>query len=230
MMMHNQPATGKVNNINTGPVNNEDIENNGNIDENSKGNFNEFNSTNSQDIINNENASEDSAGMETREEEIIEEYITEEQEQADGEEIKEENNNTGQNDSQNIDFSSSADFRIEVDLNRQKVLVYHKDSLLSEWVCSGGTEEKSTPRGEFKTTQKGEYFWSDKYNMGAYYWIRFYDDYLFHSVPFDKDNNMIQEESDKLGSPASHGCIRLEVENARWLYEMLPLGVKVLIY
>jgi lipoprotein-anchoring transpeptidase ErfK/SrfK len=66
--------------------------------------------------------------------------------------------------------------------------------------------------------------------MGGYYWIRFYKDYLFHSVPFDKNNNMIQEEYNKLGTPASHGCIRLEVENARWLYEKLPHGVKVIIY
>ncbi|MDD3819435.1 MAG: L,D-transpeptidase, partial [Actinomycetota bacterium] len=129
-----------------------------------------------------------------------------------------------------IDFSNSANFKIEVDLSCQKVLIYYKDKLLKEWICSGGTEEKPTPKGEFKTTEKGEYFWNPRYNMGGYYWVRFYEDYLFHSVPFDKDNNIIQEEYDKLGTPASHGCIRLEVENARWLYEMLPPGVKVNIY
>jgi lipoprotein-anchoring transpeptidase ErfK/SrfK len=147
-----------------------------------------------------------------------------------GEEIKEENNNTIQVETDNIDFSNSADFRIEVDLSRQKVLIYYKDKLLKEWICSGGIEEKPTPKGEFKTTEKGEYFWNPRYNMGGYYWIRFYKDYLFHSVPFDKNNNMIQEEYNKLGTPASHGCIRLEVENARWLYEKLPPGVKVIIY
>jgi len=41
---------------------------------------------------------------------------------------------------------------------------------------------------------------------------------------------MIIEEYEKLGSPASHGCIRLKLEEAKWLYEKLPSGVKVIIY
>lgn len=66
--------------------------------------------------------------------------------------------------------------------------------------------------------------------MGAYYWIRFYKKYLFHSVPFDENKEMIMEEYEKLGRPASHGCIRLKLDEAKWLYEKLPLGVTVLIH
>lgn len=130
----------------------------------------------------------------------------------------------------NIDFTSSDSFRIEVKLSEQKVFVFHKDNIIKEMICSAGTEEKPTPRGEFKTTEKGNYFWSDKYNVGAYYWVRFYNEYLFHSVPFDENNKMIEEEYEKLGTPASHGCIRLKPEEAKWLYDMLPPGVKVVIY
>jgi len=129
-----------------------------------------------------------------------------------------------------VDFSRSDDFRIEVDLLKQKTFVFYRDELLKEMICSGGIEEKPTPLGEFATSQKGDYFWSQKYNVGAYYWIRFYNEYLFHSVPFDKNNQMIEEEYNKLGSPASHGCIRLALEDARWLYETLPLGIKVSIH
>jgi hypothetical protein len=31
-----------------------------------------------------------------------------------------------------------------------------------------------------------------------------------------------------MGKPASHGCIRLRIEDAKWLYQ-LPSGTKVLI-
>ncbi len=165
-----------------------------------------------------------------QEEEIIEDNIMEEKEQPGSGEIREESNNPSQDNTIEVDYSDSDNFRIEVDLSSQKVLIYYNDNLLKEWICSGGTDEKPTPVGEFKTTHKGGYFWSKKYSMGAYHWVRFYNEYLFHSVPFDGDNNIIEEEYEKLGSPASHGCIRLEVENARWLYEMLPLGVKVIIY
>jgi lipoprotein-anchoring transpeptidase ErfK/SrfK len=129
-----------------------------------------------------------------------------------------------------IDYSDSADFRIEVDLPRQRLIVFYSDEILKEFICSGGTPGDDTPLGEFTTTEKIEYSWIDRYNVGAYYWVRFYGNYLIHSVPFDENGEMIVEEFEKLGSPASHGCIRLRLEEAKWIYETLPLGVKVLIY
>ena len=41
-------------------------------------------------------------------------------------------------------------------------------------ICSGGAEETPTPKGEFVTSQKIEYAWVERFNMGAFYWIRFY--------------------------------------------------------
>lgn len=69
-----------------------------------------------------------------------------------------------------------------------------------------------------------------KFAMGAYYWTRFYGPYLFHSVPYDSAGNMLAEELNKIGSPVSHGCIRLVLEDAKWLYETLPLGIKISIH
>ncbi len=133
-------------------------------------------------------------------------------------------------DEENIDYSDSGNFRIEVDLGRQRVIVFYKDDILREMICSGGAPESPTPLGEFTTLQKIEYYFVERFDVGAYYWIRFFEDYLIHSVPFDEEGKMIIEEFEKLGSPASHGCIRLKLEEAKWLYETIPLGVKVLIY
>ena len=167
---------------------------------------------------------------EEAEEDFTDEESAEEEGQTDGEEVHNEEENSEQTEDEEIDYSSSDNFRIEVDLSVQKVFVFYKDNLIKEMKCSGGTEEKSTPIGTYYTNQKIESAWIEKYNMGAYYWVRFYGEYLFHSVPYDKDWNMIQEEYAKLGTPASHGCIRLAFEDAKWLYEALPLGVKVKIY
>lgn len=143
--------------------------------------------------------------------------------------------NTGDNqqtflNEENIDYSDSENFRIEVDLGRQMVTVFYKDDMLREMICSGGAPESPTPPGEFVTSQKIPKAFIERFDVGAYYWIRFFEDYLIHSVPFDENWEMIIEEFEKLGSPASHGCIRLKLEEAKWLYETLPLGVKVLIY
>ncbi len=139
-------------------------------------------------------------------------------------------NNPALEEDQDIDFSNSDNFKIEVDLGKQKVFVYYKEKIIREMVCSGGAESSPTPTGEFTTSQKIEYDWIERFDMGAYYWVRFYKTYLFHSIPFDKEGNMMMVEYEKLGNPVSHGCIRLKVEEAKWLYEKLPLGVKVLIY
>lgn len=131
---------------------------------------------------------------------------------------------------EDIDFSCSKCFKIDVNLSSQVVRVYYNDHLIKEMICSGGTEETPTPLGDFVTSQKIEYSWVERFNIGAFYWIRFYGNYLFHSVPFDEDRNMIEEEFEKLGTPASHGCIRLALGDAKWLYDNLPLGVKVSIH
>jgi len=135
-----------------------------------------------------------------------------------------------QDDYQDIDFTNSEDFSIEVDLSLQRVYIFYEDNLIREMICSGGTEENPTPLGEYATNEKIEYSFIPRFDVGAYYWVRFFGAYLFHSVPFDIDGNMIIEEKEKLGSPASHGCIRLKLDEAKWLYDNLPLGVKVQIY
>ena len=124
----------------------------------------------------------------------------------------------------NIDYSKSEDFRIEVDLYRQRVLVFYNDESSKRWYVPEELLNHPHPLGEYVTSQKIEYAWIDRFDVGAYYWIRFFEDYLIHSVPFDENGEMIIEEYEKLGNPASHGCIRLRVEEAKWLYETASAG------
>jgi len=185
-----QSETNEVDNMNNPTDNNEGYD---------KAYFTETNNLDYSNEVTVKSISEGDDSMDNLVEELEEDEDTfkeeagEEQEAAVVEEIKDENNNPGQNEDQDIDFSNSDDFRIEVDLTKQKVFVYYKDNLIKEM-------------------------------------IRFYKKYLFHSVPFDKNGGMIIEEYEKLGSPVSHGCIRLKLEEAKWLYDKLPSGVKVIIY
>lgn len=54
--------------------------------------------------------------------------------------------------------------------------------------------------------------------------------YLFHSVPTDCNGNEIKEEAEKLGTPCSHGCVRMSKEDAKWFYENISEGVIVSIH
>jgi lipoprotein-anchoring transpeptidase ErfK/SrfK len=35
---------------------------------------------------------------------------------------------------------------------------------------------------------------------------------------------------DRVGMALSHGCVRLRLENAKWIYDNIPYGTKVVSY
>lgn len=125
---------------------------------------------------------------------------------------------------------SSKGYTVKVDISEQKVYVYKDGSLIREMICSTGMEGKDTPVGNFKINHRDTWFYSHKFNQGGMYWVGFIGkEYLFHSVPADENGKIIKEEAEKLGTPASHGCVRLSLEDAKWFYETIPDGTDVII-
>ncbi|MFQ9801225.1 MAG: L,D-transpeptidase [Clostridia bacterium] len=82
--------------------------------------------------------------------------------------------------------------------------------------CLAPAGRKNPPLswGTFTLQERGDDFYSPRFQEGARYWIRIHKQYLFHSVPRDEDGNIIKAEEDKIGAPASHGCIRLADKDA----------------
>lgn len=121
---------------------------------------------------------------------------------------------------------------VEVSLKEEehKVIVREDNQLIKEMICSGGTKEEPTLLGTFNIENRGLWFYSERFKEGATYWVRITEQYLFHGIPRNKDWNIIKEEEEKLGKPASHGCIRLSEENAKWFYENVPDGTTVIIH
>lgn len=84
-----------------------------------------------------------------------------------------------------------------------------------------------TPVGTYYTNNYHPYrFSSALYPVG---WIG--QLYLFHSVPTHEwSKAFIPKEAKKLGRrPASHGCIRLSIRDAKWLHYHVPYHTKVVI-
>ena len=69
-------------------------------------------------------------------------------------------------------------------------------------------------------------------NVYGQYACRITGSILFHSVPYEKKDKSTLEwwEYDKLGTKASLGCIRLKVEDAKWIYDNCVPGTKVEFY
>jgi len=132
--------------------------------------------------------------------------------------------------------STNGTYFVMVDISEQRVYVYKDNELIREMICSTGIEEPETmtPRGQFiinkNGDKRGEWFYSKKYKQGAKYWVGFIGgEFLFHSVAMDENKNIIESEAKKLGTPASHGCIRMSVDDAYWFYKTIPKGTNLLI-
>ena len=139
--------------------------------------------------------------------------------------------NTKENLKPNVD--KKTEYVIDVCISNQKMKVYKKNKLLKEISCSTGIlgdSDTETPLGTFYIQSKGNYFFSGKYQEGGRYYIKFFSNYLIHSIPVDKNGNIIEEESKKIGNPASHGCIRISMNDSKWVYDNIPQGSEVSIH
>lgn len=117
------------------------------------------------------------------------------------------------------------------------VTVYTKDSNgeftvpYKAMACSTGKYINNTPLGTFKVSSR--YTWRLMVDgTHSQYATRFYGGILFHSVPcYSPHKNQLEyEEFNKLGSPASLGCVRLNVQDAKWIYDNCPYGTTVIVY
>ncbi|MGI6628914.1 MAG: L,D-transpeptidase [Bacillota bacterium] len=161
-------------------------------------------------------------------------------ESAEGNQIGEKSLSTGDNPSPQEQqtgreprfIAEPEDIVIDVDVTLQAVKVIKDQEVLKEMIASTGVEGHETPLGTFEIQNRGTWFYSEKYKQGARYWVSFRDWglYLFHSVAMDKNQNVIPEEEAKLGEPASHGCVRLKIEDAKWIYDNVPEKAKVVIH
>lgn len=139
------------------------------------------------------------------------------------------------------DISKVKNFWIKVSLKKNRTYLMSGKKVIYTMYSSGGTyhrnkkgkEVSSTPTGTFHIeSERGYEFYNGELGEGARYWLSWKDHglYLFHSVPIDSNGQYEVNEAEKLGKePASHGCIRLSVPDAKWMMENLKTGTKVVI-
>ena len=105
-----------------------------------------------------------------------------------------------------------ADVHIDVDLSSQTMRVSSGSGESYVWPISSGRSGHPTPRGVFRPRALYTMVHSAKYgNAPMPHSIFFYGQYAIHGT------NAVGA----LGSPASHGCIRLSPNHAAMLYAMV---------
>lgn len=130
-------------------------------------------------------------------------------------------------------------YAVTVDVKNQVVTVYGRDdnggytNVVRQMICSTGTTSHPSDLGDWTLNGKtARWATFPKWGGGwAQYWTRINSGIAFHSVLYNTTNTMALATGSykALGSRASHGCIRLLVDDAKWVYENLGKGVVVTI-
>lgn len=136
-----------------------------------------------------------------------------------------------------LDIGKNEDLYIEVNRRHCTVTVFAKDGKkgyiipVISFACSVGKASTPTPRGTYYTDRKHRW----KVLMGpsyGQYATHVVGGIYFHSVAGSSRSvyNIKASNYNRLGSPASHGCIRLCVRDAKWIFDHCALKTKVKIF
>lgn len=126
-------------------------------------------------------------------------------------------------------YSSRTPYLLLVNRSTHKVGIYQgwqgNWRCIQYWDCSDGAPSTPTVEGTFQVGSKGYYF--DSGSARCYWYTQFRGNYLFHSVLYNKNGTLMDG---RLGMPLSHGCVRLNINNAKWIYDTIPAGSTVVVY
>lgn len=129
-----------------------------------------------------------------------------------------------------MEFESNTEYFVWTDIDRQLTHIFRGEKknwkLIKTFKCATGKNISPTTRGFFKTSDKGEWFYSERLGSGAKYWTRFNGSYLFHSIAMDKNQNIID---DVLGERRSSGCVRMSLRDIKWFYDKIPSNTSIFI-
>ncbi len=95
-----------------------------------------------------------------------------------------------------------------------------------KYLVGVGRYENPSRHGVWSIGGRGYSFGGSDYT--CYYWISYYNDYLFHTVPCWRGTFDIKDP--RLGEHVSAGCVRQPFDKAIWLYNNIPYGTTVVVY
>jgi hypothetical protein len=109
--------------------------------------------------------------------------------------------------------AAQANVAITIDKNEQMMTVAVDGVERYHWPVSTGIPSRETPNGSFRTFRMEEDHYSKEFD----------DAPMPHSIFFTKIGHAIHgtDSEGRLGTPASHGCVRLSRANASTLYALV---------
>ncbi|MBQ6381041.1 MAG: L,D-transpeptidase [Clostridia bacterium] len=142
------------------------------------------------------------------------------------------------------EYDSPTNYLIVVDKKEHFVGIYEggkgKWTRLHRWICSVGAPESPTPSGSFLMGsydglpfhQKGFGLYEPDGTRAHCRWATRIttNGFLFHSIIYAGESTQEYIYDGRLGEDVTHGCVRLHIENAKWIYDNIPESTRCVIY
>src|SRR5881227_2906715 len=106
---------------------------------------------------------------------------------------------------------ASANVLVKVDQSEQRMTVSIDGVQRYSWPVATGRAGYSTPNGSFRPNRMEAEHFSDEYESAP----------MPHAIFFDNQGHAIHGSSERLGRPASHGCVRISPHHAAELFSLV---------
>jgi len=118
---------------------------------------------------------------------------------------------------------------VDINLSKQLLTIFADGTNMGNYRVSSGKKGMSTPTGTFNVLMKQKKRWSKEYHLFMPYWMQFTRaGHGIHELP--EWPNGYKEGANHLGTPVSHGCVRLGVGAAKTVYGFVDVGTQVYIH
>ena len=117
---------------------------------------------------------------------------------------------------------------IDVSISKQLMTVFENGTQVNQFKVSTGKVGMPTPLGEYKVQRKETNHWSVKYKLWMPYSMNFTGGYYIHELPYW--TNGYREGESHLGIRVSHGCVRLGIGPAKYVFDWAEIGTPIYIH
>jgi len=119
---------------------------------------------------------------------------------------------------------------IDINLSSQIMTIFEQGKMIDAFLVSSGRRGMETSRGTFKIENKAKRPWSKEYSLFMPNWMALVPSGKFGIHELPEWPGGYKEGANHLGTPVSHGCVRLGVGSAKQVYDWAEVGTPVIIY
>jgi lipoprotein-anchoring transpeptidase ErfK/SrfK len=117
---------------------------------------------------------------------------------------------------------------IDISIDYQVMTIFEDGVKVNSFLVSSGIPGLSTPLGTYSVQRKEINHWSSGYGLWMPYSLNFSGPFYIHELPYWPGG--YREGESHLGHKASHGCVRLGMGPAKYVYDWADIGTPIYIH